>query len=222
MSAAPSAAARAAFVDTHTQVAAAPLCPEIALYSTDAFTTLWQLNESELKALGIETPFWAIPWAGGQALARYLLDHPVNARDAFVLDVGCGGGIVAIAAARAGAYRVLANDPDPLALVATSMNAVRNSVAIETLEGDLLHAHAPKDVNLIVAADLWFNEELATRATGWLRAQVERGLTVLIADPWRPYLPRTGIRLLAEYDVPTSTDIERHALTRAGVWQLLA
>ena len=102
------------------------------------------------------------------------------------------------------------------------MNAVRNHVDVETLDDDLLGTASPVGVELIVAADLWFNDELATRATDWLRAQVESGLAVLIADPWRPYLPRTGVRLLAEYDVPTSTDIERHALTRAGVWQLLA
>jgi predicted nicotinamide N-methyase len=209
-----------AFVRGHTRRLAVPLCPEIQLYTADALTELWRSELATLERLGVDTPYWAVPWAGGQALARYLLDNPESARGLRVLDLGCGSGLCALAAWRSGAARVLANDPDPLALAACAANAAHDEAVLELVHGDLLDGHASLPVDLILAADLWFEATLARRVTGWLRARAHEGVRVLVGDPRRAYLPRTGLELLAEYTVRTPTEIERHALTAAAVWEL--
>lgn len=209
------------FVRAQTRLLRPALCPEIRLHAADEFTALWQTQQHTLQRLGIDTPYWSVPWAGGQALARFILDQPTWVRKRRVLDVGCGGGICALAACLAGAEQVWANDPDPLALSACALNATHNDAELGLLPGDLLQDTSRREVDVVLAADLWFESCLAQRVTAWLRGQAEHGVTVLIGDPYRAYLPQRGLEQLAQFMVPTSTEIERHPRTRAGVWRLL-
>ena len=150
------------FVRRHTRDAAVALCPELRVRQVHALTALWQCGEAELGALGVTVPFWAVAWAGGSALARWVLDHPQRVRGREVLDLGSGCGVCAIAAARAGARRVGARDPDPLARAALAINARRNRVEVTVAGGDPL-AEAPPEVDVILAADLWYEQPLAAR-----------------------------------------------------------
>ncbi len=211
---------REAFVRAQTRVMSPPLCPELSLHAADELTALWQSQEATLTRLGIDTPYWCIAWAGGQALARFVLDHPHTVRGRQVLDLGCGSGLCALAASSAGATRVWANDPDPLALAACALNASHNDADIETLPGDLLDGVPPQGTEVILAADLWFQAELAMRVTCWLHRCAAAGIEVLVGDPHRAYLPRTGLEFLERYQVPTSMEIERSRSTRASGWRL--
>ena len=212
--------ARSNFIQAHTRLKATPLCPEIVLHTVDAFTALWQTQEQQLIALGIDTPFWALPWAGGQALARYVLDNGDAVAGKTVLDLGCGSAIAALAAAKSGARHVIANDPDPLALRAAAMNAHNNHVALECRPGDLLRLPPPTDVEVFLAADLWFDCKLGQRVTDWLGECRATGAEVLIGDPFRAYLPYKRLLQIGTYSVATSTDIERHENTRTGVFRM--
>jgi len=198
------------------------MCPQLRLYQVDALAALWQAGERELGAAGVEVPFWAVAWPGGQALARFVLDSPQFVRGARVLDVGTGSGVCAIAAALAGAARVRALDPDPVAVAAVMLNATLNAVRIDARAQDPLASEPPTDVDVVLAADLWYERPMAQRVTAWLRRAVASGLEVLAADPGRSYLPRDGLLELECYDVPTSTDLERHLVTPTRVFRWLA
>ncbi|MCP5371097.1 MAG: methyltransferase [Hyphomicrobiales bacterium] len=208
----------AAFIRAHTAVAAPPLCPEIRLHLATEITPIWQATEETLAAAGLPPPFWAFCWAGGQALARHLLDNPALAAGRRVLDFACGGGVVAIAAARCGGT-VLANDVDPFALAATRLNADLNGVALATEGADLV-GRADLNHDLILAGDICYEQPLAGRVSDWLRALAGAGATVLIGDPGRAYLRRDGLVELAAYDVPTSLELEDRTVRRTGVWRV--
>lgn len=177
------------------------------------------MTEEELGALGLPPPFWAFAWAGGQALARYLLDHPGEAAGRRVIDFATGSGIVAVAAARAGAAEVLAADIDPFCADAVALNAGANGVAVAFTGEDLLDAPPPA-ADLILAADICYEKPLAERVLAWLAAARAAGARVLIGDPGRSYFPRSGLDRLAEYRVPTTRELEDAEVKRTAVWAL--
>jgi predicted nicotinamide N-methyase len=197
---------RQAFIRAHTTLQPTPFVPEIRLHIGGEAMPLWETVFHADDRLPVPPPFWAWPWAGGQALARYVLDHPELVRDRHVADVGAGGGIVAIAAALAGAARVVAIDIEPFAIEATRLNAAANHVAIELVQGDPVGTDDGWDV--VLAGDIWYEAELAAHLGPWLRTLAGRGATVLTGDLGRAYLPGEGLEVLAEYVVPTLVDLE--------------
>ncbi|MEM8856629.1 MAG: methyltransferase [Pseudomonadota bacterium] len=206
------------FIIANTGLGAPSLVPEITLHlATDALP-LWHKTEEELAEEGLPPPFWAFAWAGGQALARHLLDHPDGVSGKRVLDVGAGGGIVAIAAMKAGAREVTANELDPFALAAIGLNAAHNGVSVDVVAGDLLATDPPHDV--ILVGDLFYEKPLAERVLSFLRRARERGSTVLIGDPGRTYLPRKDLVQLSVHRVPVTRALEDTDIKRTVVWTL--
>ncbi len=197
----------AAFVRGQTAIAAPPLVPEIRLHLATEITPLWEATEASLAAANVAPPYWAFAWPGGQAVARYLLDHPETVRDARVLDFASGCGIAAIAAAMAGAASATASDIDAIAAAAASLNAALNDVRIAVATDDLTR-HPSGDWDIVLAGDVCYERPMAETVTPWLRALAARGIPVLMADPGRAYLPQSGLEEIARYDVPTSLELE--------------
>ncbi|MBV9510427.1 MAG: methyltransferase, partial [Caulobacteraceae bacterium] len=166
---------------------------------------------------GLPPPFWAFAWAGGQALARYLLDHPAEAAGKRVVDFACGSGLVAIAAAKAGAIDVLANDIDGFCEPAAQLNAEANGVGLRFIGENLLDRPPPR-VELITAGDICYEKPLAEQVLAWLADAHAAGTRVLIGDPGRSYFPKKGLARLAEYQVETTRELEDFAVKRTGVW----
>ena len=210
---------RAAFVRRHTRVLAVPLVPEIRLHTADDATELWEKTEADLDRLNLPPPFWAFPWAGGQALARHVLDHPERVRGARVLDVASGAGLVAIAAALAGAAAVEANDIDPFALAAIALNAALNGAGVAAREGSLVGRNEGWDV--VLAADIFYERDTAAAMTAWFRSLASQGVVVMLGDPGRAYFDPAGLDRLAEYQVPVSRTLEDAEIKPAGVWRVV-
>lgn len=215
----------AAFIVANTEVTTAPLVPEIRLRLATAMVPIWQASEETLQTLGIEPPYWAFCWPGSQALARLLLDEPGRARARRVLDMAAGCGVAAIAAARCGAAASTANEIDPMALAAITLNAALNGVAVglelRDLPGeDVAGMPVRGDWDLILAGDVCYQQGMAERVTGWLRRQAERGAEVLLADPGRNFLPTAGLEPVASFSVPTSLDLEDKESKQTVVWRL--
>jgi predicted nicotinamide N-methyase len=208
-----------AFIESHTEVTSPPMCPELRLHLAGDMTALWERLEAACNT-SRPVPFWALAWVGGQALARYLLDHPASVAQKRVHDFGAGGGVVAIAAAKGGAARVAACDSDAMARAAIRLNAALNEVAIEVIADDVLGRDLD-GVDVILAGDVWYERDLASRATPWLRRQAARGRDVLIGDKRRAYFPKGGLEELARYAIATSTEVEQGPVTEAGVWRVL-
>lgn len=208
---------RAAFIRANTRIRPVPHAPELRLHVADEATPLWQRTEEELGEIGLPPPYWAFAWAGGQALARYILDHPALVAGRRVLDVASGSGLVAIAAARAGAARVEACDIDPFAASAIALNAAENEVAVAVRLADLVGSDEGWDA--VLAGDICYERETAARITAWLQALHRRGATVLIGDPGRSYLPRGDLEVLATYEVPVTRDLEDRDVKRTTVWR---
>jgi predicted nicotinamide N-methyase len=211
---------RRAFILANTRLQAPPHAPELRLHLADEVTPIWKLTEEELGKLGLPPPFWAFAWAGGQALARYLLDHPQEVAGKSVVDFATGSGIVAIAAMKAGAAHVQAADVDGFCAAAVTLNAEANGVAVDFTGADLLEAPPPR-ADVILAADICYEKPLAERAMAWLEAARGAGARVLIGDPGRSYFPKTGLARLAEYRVPTTRELEDMEVKRTGVWSFL-
>ena len=207
----------AAFIRAETRLHPVPHAPEILLHVADEATALWARTEEELGAVGLPPPFWAFAWAGGQALARYVLDRPETVRGRTVLDFASGSGLVAIAAARAGAGRVEASDIDAFAVAAIRLNAGANGVAVEPVAEDLIGADRGWDT--VLAGDICYERDLARRVTGWLADLERRGTTVLIGDPGRSYLPSDRLETLATYGVPVTRALEDADVKRSSVWR---
>jgi len=210
---------RRAFILANTRLQAPPHTPELRLWLADEITPIWRLTEEELGELGLPPPFWAFAWAGGQALARYLLDHPDEVAGKRVVDFATGSGIVAIAAAKAGAAGVLAADIDGFCAAAVALNAAANDVAVRFTDANLLDA-APPAADLILAADICYERPLAEAVMAWLAEARATGTRVLIGDPGRSYFPKSGLERLAEYQVPTTRDLEDAEVKRTAVWAL--
>lgn len=189
-------AATDAFIRKNLQIEPARLLPEIALYTAHPGSRLRDLvGDAETP------PYWAYGWAGGTVLARHLLDRPGLLADRRVLDLGCGSGVVGIAAMKAGAAHVLASDIDPHALAATRLNAMLNAVEIDIVQGDLIGGVLP-DVDLVLVGDLFYDRQTAARGLPWLQACRAGGMDVLIGDPFRAHLPQDRLRLVADYEAP--------------------
>ena len=208
-----------AFILANTRLQRPPHAPELQLWLADEVTPIWRMTEEELGALGLPPPFWAFAWAGGQALARYLLDHPEVVAGRTVLDFATGSGLVAIAALRAGATAATACDIDPFCAAAVALNGEANGVAITFLEEDLLD-RPPPPVDLITAGDIAYEGPLAARVRRWLEAARARGTQVLVGDPGRTYFDPKGLIPLAEYRVATTRELEDMEIKRTGVWAL--
>lgn len=209
----------AAFILANTRLQAVPHAPEISLWLADEITPIWRLTEEELGAMGLPPPFWAFAWAGGQGLARWLLDNPDEVAGRRVLDLAAGSGLVGIAAIRAGAASVLCADIDPFCGAAVALNAAANGVALAFTDADLLDA-PPPDVDVICAGDVFYEQPMAGRVLAWLTVAADRGTRVLVGDPLRTYFPKSGFDLLAEYAVPTTRELEDDAVIRTRVWTL--
>jgi predicted nicotinamide N-methyase len=207
----------AGFIRANTRLQPVPHAPEISLWLADEVTPLWRLTEEELGAMGLPPPFWAFAWAGGQGLARWLLDNPSEVAGKAVLDIASGSGLVAIAAAKAGACRATANDIDPFCAAAVALNAAANGVEIGFVGDDLLEA-APPPVDVICVGDLAYEKPVAARVRAWLTTAHGAGTRILIGDPNRSYFDPAGLLQLAEYRVPTTRELEDQAIKRTGVW----
>ena len=205
------------FVRANTAIATPPLVPEIRLHLATEITPLWQATEATLRQTQLPPPYWAFAWAGGQALARHLLDHPALVAGRCALDFGAGSGLVAIAAAKAGA-RVVAAEPDPFAVAAMALNAAINGVEIAAETGDVLTGDGQWDA--VLAGDMCYERPLAERLIPWLAARARGGALVLLGDPGRAYLPTSGLQALARYWVPTPLDLEDREARETTVWQL--
>lgn len=212
---------REAFIRAHTRLSSPPLVPEIRLHLASDSIALWTQTEAFAGA-NLPPPYWAFAWPGGQALARYLLDHPAEMKERTVLDFGSGSGLVAIAAAKAGAAAVCAAEIDALALAAIEMNAQTNTVFIEPLSRDLIGEHGRW--NTVLCGDMCYERELAERLLPWLQSLAAEGVRVLIADPGRNYFPGDGgaskLKRLAAYTVPTSMDLENREQRETAVYLL--
>ena len=207
----------AAFIRAETRLRPVPHAPEIALHVADEATELWQKTEEELGETGLPPPFWAFAWAGGQALARYILDHPETVRGRRVLDFASGSGLVAIAAMKAGAAEVTACDIDSFAIAAIGINAAANDVSVTALQADIVGEDRGWDT--VLAGDICYEQDLAARVVAWLFSLSERGATVLIGDPGRSYLPKDRLDSLAVYQVPVTRTLEDSDIKKSGVWR---
>jgi predicted nicotinamide N-methyase len=211
------ASKRAAFIRAHTRLLPVPHAPEIVLHLADEATALWQKTEEELGEMGLAPPFWAFAWAGGQALARYILDRPALVAGRRVLDFASGSGLVAIAAAKAGAAHVEACDIDPFAATAIALNAAANGLRVEARLSDCVGADAGWDI--VLAGDICYQQDIAERVTVWLSNLHRRGAVVLVGDPGRSYLPTDRLEALATYAVPVTRALEDTEIKRTSVWR---
>jgi len=207
----------AAFILANTRLQAVPHAPEISLWLADEITPIWRMTEEELGELGLPPPFWAFAWSGGQGLARWLLDTPSEVAGKRVLDFATGSGLVGIAAMKAGAAGVLAADIDPFCAAAVALNATANGVEMAFTAMNLLDA-PPPEIEVICAGDVCYEKPMTGRVLEWLGEARRQGSRVLIGDPHRTYFPREGLEFLAEYQVPTTRELEDFEIKRSGVW----
>jgi predicted nicotinamide N-methyase len=213
---------RKAFIRANTRLKPVPHVPEIMLHVADEAVPIWQKTEEELTEMGLPPPYWAFAWAGGQALARYVLDHRDAVAGKRVLDLASGSGLVAIAAAMAGAAPVMASDIDPFTEGAITLNSEANGVYIDILTHDLLDDPAPAVAryDVILVGDLFYERDTAARALAFLDRNAAAGSRVLIGDPGRTYLPKDRLTRLAEYSVPVTRELEDNDIKRTSVWEL--
>lgn len=214
-----SPASAQAFIAANTRTLQPPLVPEIVLHLAEESVPIWQKTEEELGEMNVPPPYWAFAWAGGQALARYILDNPQLLAGKSVLDLGSGSGLTAIAAMKAGAVSALASDLDLLALAAVELNAKLNDVAVRTTAENLLE-RAPQGENVMLVGDLFYERSLADLVTRYIDAAVAGGALVLIGDPQRNYFPKGRFTSAAEYRVPVTRELEDAEIKRTSVWRL--
>jgi predicted nicotinamide N-methyase len=210
-------AGRRAFILKHTRLQRPPHAPELQLYLANEIEPIWRSTEEALGRQGLDPPFWAFAWAGGQALARYILDHPDEVRGQRVLDFAAGSGVVGIAALKAGAASAIAADIDPFCAAAAALNAQANGVELEFTQEDLLDRDPPP-VDVICAGDVCYAWPMADRVRMWLTDAHARGVRVLLGDPGRAYLPREGLEPLALYEVETTRELEDREIRKTGVF----
>lgn len=207
------------FIRESTALQSPPLVPELVLHLASESLPIWHQTEEELGETGVPPPYWAFAWAGGQALARYVLDNPELVAGRTVLDLGAGSGLASIAAAKVGARSVLAIDIDPLANAATKLNAAANGVSVSISSRDVLEEGLPEADTLLVG-DLFYERELAERVLELIEDAAMRGIDVLVGDPRRSYFPVERFAQVATYEVPVSRELEDAEIKRTAVWQL--
>ena len=204
------------FIRANTALIAPPLVPEIKLHLATEVVPLWRATEEELEKIGVPPPYWAFAWAGGQALARYVLDHPALVAGKQVLDIGSGSGLVGLAAAKAGAAHVLAADIDAFARAAIVLNAAANDLILSTTQDDMIGQ--PGKWDIVLVGDLFYERPLAEKLLAWL-SSLE--CAALLGDPGRNYFPKNGVEKLASYNVQTTRDLEDREIRQTGVYRLV-
>ncbi len=207
------------FIRVNTALAPPPLVPEIMLHTANELLPIWEASERTLAEPGVAPPFWAFAWAGGQALARYILDQPETVAGKSVLDFAAGSGLVAIAAAMAGAAPVAAAEIDPHATAAIGLNAAANGVAVETIAADIVGEKGRWDV--VLAVDVCYEQPMADRVIAWLRDLAGAGAHVFLGDPDRNYLPKSGLERITSYGVKTTREIEDTDVRNTSVWRVV-
>ncbi len=207
-----------AFIRANTLVRSPPLVPEIKLHLAEESLPIWQKTEEQLGEINVPPPYWAFAWAGGQALARYIFDHPETVAGKTVLDLGSGSGLTAIAAMLSGAERVRAADIDAFALAAVGLNGALNGVDVTTTRADLLSG-PPDRYGVVLVGDLFYERQLAARVTAFIEAASASGARVLIGDPQRNYFPCARFTRMATYDVPVSRELEDTEVKSTAVWR---
>jgi predicted nicotinamide N-methyase len=205
-----------AFILANTSLQAPPHVPEIMLHLADEAHDLWHRTEDELATIGLPPPYWAFAWAGGQGVARYVLDNPDTVHGRTVLDFASGSGLVAIAAAKATAASVVAADIDPFVETAIALNATANAVTVSSRIEDIIGSDEGWDV--LLAGDVFYEQPLAQRLVPWFSALSRRGATIIVGDPGRAYLPGGKLETLAVYTVPVARILEDAEVKRTTVW----
>lgn len=208
-----------AFIQAHTKALAPPLVPELKLYLAEESLPIWQKTEEQLQQQNIAPPFWAFAWAGGQAIARYLLDHRDIVDGKRVLDIGTGSGIAAIGAMLAGAKEAVATDIDKLSAITAELNADLNGVPLTVSQTDVLDRPA-QGCDVYIIADLFYERELAELVLAFARSAKADGATVLVGDPERSYFPQSEFRRLATYEVPVTRELEDALIKKTSVWTM--
>jgi predicted nicotinamide N-methyase len=209
----------AQFIRDHTVLSETPLVPEISLYVASEMLPIWQMTEDEMQKVGLPPPFWAFAWAGGQALARYVLDNPELVAGKRVLDFGAGSGLAGIAAAKAGAVAVTAAEIDSIAIIAVALNARANNVTIAPIERDIV-GDITDEWDVVLAADVCYEGPASKRIVSWLDDLARSGVLVLMGDPGRTYFPKSGHEKLISYAVKTTTELEDTDLRNTSVWRV--
>ena len=207
------------FIRANTKLLAPPLVPEIQLHLATESLPIWQKTEEELGEMNVPPPYWAFAWAGGQALARYILDNPALVHGKRILDLGAGSGLTALAPMRAGATSALAADIDRLALIATRLNAAANGLDVATTAKDLLD-RPPNGHDIVLVGDLFYERQLAEKVLAFISAARVNGAHVLIGDPGRNYFPRDQFTRVTEYRVPVTRELEDAEIKHTAVWRV--
>jgi predicted nicotinamide N-methyase len=210
------------FIRANTALEAPSMVPEFKLWLASEYVPIWQATEQWLEAHNVDPPYWAFCWPGGQALARYLLDHPDQVCGKHVIDFAAGSGVSSMAAVRAGAASVLANDIDRLSLIAARLNAEFNGLVLDTSDDDWLAGPegAPR-ADVVLAGDVCYEREMSARALAWLRGHARLGRLVLLGDPGRNYFSAQGLEERARYEIPTSLQLENRGMRETVVWRVL-
>lgn len=207
------------FILDNTGIMPPPHVPEVRLHLASEAHDLWLKTQEELEEIGLPPPFWAFAWAGGQGLARYILDHPESVRGRRVVDFASGSGLVAIAAAKAGAGTVLAVDIDPWTETAIRMNAVLNDVAVHFTKADIVGSAVDADV--VLAGDVFYDRAFADLLVPWFLELTAQGLAILVGDPGRAYLPKARLVAEATYQVSVTRALEDSEVKKTTVWRFV-
>ncbi len=208
------------FIRRHTALASPPIVPELRLHLATEVTPLWQATEGFLESNNLPPPYWAFAWPGGQALSRWLLDHPEHVRGRRVLDFAAGCGMSALAAAKAGAASAEAAEIDGFSIAAIRLNAAANHLAVGVITDDVVGG-PNRGWELVVAGDVCYERPMAERVFAWFRRLAADGVEVLMADPGRSYLPKHGLQRLATHAVPCSMELEDRALREASIYRIV-
>jgi predicted nicotinamide N-methyase len=210
------------FIRANTALERPAMVPELRLWLASEYVPIWQATEDWLEQQNVDPPYWAFCWPGGQAIARYLLDNPDAVRGKRVIDFAAGSGVSSMAAARAGAQSVIANDIDLLSLVAARLNAAANGLVVELSADDwLARPESAPAADVVIAGDVCYEREMSARALAWLRRHANAGRLVLLGDPGRNYFSAQGLEELARYEIPTSLQLENRGMRETVVWRVL-
>ena len=210
------------FIRINTALETPVMVPEFKLWLATEYVPIWQATEAWLEEQNVDPPYWAFCWPGGQAIARYLLDNPGLVRGKRVIDFASGSGVSSMAAVRAGARSVIANDIDALSLVAARLNGQANGLTFEVSAEDWLAGpDGAPEADMVIAGDVCYEREMSVRALAWLRSHARLGRLVLLGDPGRNYFSAQGLEERARYDIPTSLQLENRGMRETVVWRVL-